>query len=662
MRSDLLEHELSGTASVFGRKSGVNVVIHGDQAMTDGQTVVLPTLPSGLELEEEDARVVRGFLDHESGHVRHTDFKALERFKRDCHAKHNTLAPHIQNGLEDVWLEERVFRDYPGARKNVRSTAERVDAEVMRELDAQPKLYGCAKTIGALAITWEGRKDYGHETGRQLIGKITDPWLKARLPEWVKAARACNNTHDLCELAKAIDWDIHEKPPQFTPPPPQGGKGKGGEGEGVEARKVEGKGQVEGKSEGREKGEDGSEGAGEGRAEKEYDPDDQGEAHMGRDDDGSGGEGGGVGAARGEIRPLTSKEPEAKPCNIIRGVESIYKRLGESSEKYRPYSKAWDKWHHASDASDKYGPYTRGKIMAAGSHATYDQIVREYMTGKLNVMRRKLERAIAAKRRRDWHGGYEHGRLDTRRLVQAYQAKPMVFKQREDEEDLNTAMTILIDLSGSMRSRVGGGLLRAMLAQHVAIALAEAIGRLGAPLEVLGFANQTSCHDRKEEGVVFNAEAAQASSRFQPLDMFEFKRFGESLRQAKPSMSRIAACAGGDNSDGEAVLLAYHRLAERKEERRILMTLSDGYPAFQTQAGMATQHLRDVVNFVTGQGVECVGIGIASEAVKHFYPKYAVVHRLDDLPRATIEEVGKLLVNKRYQADQSALMKVGGTI
>ena len=661
MRSDLLEHELSGTASVFGRRHGVNVVMHGNQAMTNGSTVVLPVMPSGIEIDEEDARVVRGFLDHESGHVRHTDFETLKQFHEECKAKGNTLAPHIQNGLEDVWLEERVFRDYPGALKNVKSTAQRVDAELMQDLDADPKLYGCAKTIGALAITWEGRKEYGHETGKQLIEKISDPWLKARLPEWVKAARQCNNTHDLCELAKAIDWDIHKKPPEFKPPKPTEGKGKGkgkGKGEGVS--------EAEGEKPGKGKGE-ASKGEG-GVEEKEYDPADQGKAWFGDDDDGSEGAGGGVGAARGEIRPLTSKEAsQSKSPDLMRGVESIYKKMGEvHGEKYRPYSKAYDKWHHASDPLRLHGPYTRGRILAQGSHAAYDKIVARYMTGKINVMRRKLERAISAKRRRDWQSGYEHGRLDTRRLVQAYQAMPMVFKQREDEEDLNTAVMVLIDLSGSMKNPVrydeGGQLLRRVeLAQHVAIALAEAIGRLGVPLEVLGFANQTGVDGKKVE--VFDYRAAEQSSRWQPLDMFEFKRFGESLRQAKPGMSKIAACVGGDNSDGEAVLLAYHRLAARKEERRILLTLSDGYPAFQTnKGGVGEQHLRDAIDFVTRQGVESVGIGIASNAVKHFYPNYAVVNELDDLPRATIEEVGKLLVGRRYKADQSALMKVGGTI
>lgn len=654
MRSDLLEHELSGTASVFGRKSSVNVLLHGDQPMTNGQTVVLPTLPSGIEVEDEAARVVRGFLDHEAGHVRHTHFKDLERFKRACHEQGNTLAPHIQNALEDVWLEERVFRDYPGAVKNVRSAAQRVDTEIMKELDAEPKLYGCAKTIGALAITWEGRKQYGHDTGQKLIDKISDPWLKARLPHWVSAARKCGSTHDLCELAKAIDWDIHEKPPEFKPPKPTGEDGEDTE-DGKESRE---KGKVTGKGKK-------SDGQGEGVVQEEYDPSDQGEAYFGEDDDGTGG-GGGIGAARGEIRPLTSKEPKPKEGGIIRGVESLYKQLGKDHQgKYRPYSKAWDKWHHQSDPPRKYDRFTRGQILAAGSHDQYDRLVAEHMTGKLNVMRRKLERAIAAKRRRDWNAGYEHGRLDTRRLVQAYQAKPMVFKQREDEEDLNTAVLILIDLSGSMKSYGGGSFVgsmtRVQLAQLVAIALAEAIGRLGVPLEVLGFGNQTGF--QKEVGVEYDALKASRSSRWQPLDMYEFKRFNESLRQAKPSMARINACAGGDNSDGEAVLLASHRLAARKEERRILITLSDGYPAFQTNmTDGGAQHLRDAVNHVVKQGMECVGIGIASDAVKHFYPNYAVVNQLDDLPRATIEEVGKLLVGRRYKADQSALMKVGGTI
>jgi cobalamin biosynthesis protein CobT len=145
--------------------------------------------------------------------------------------------------------------------------------------------------------------------------------------------------------------------------------------------------------------------------------------------------------------------------------------------------------------------------------------------------------------------------------------------------------------------------------------------------------------------------------------MYEFKRFGEKLHQAKGSMSTISGRATGNNVDGEAVMYAYGRLKDRTERRKILLTLSDGEPAFYTCFGReyCEQHLRDVIDFVTKRDVECVGIGIQSRAVARFYPKYAVVNRLEDLAGASIDMLAKLLVGDRYVVDNAQLMKVGGS-
>ena len=62
-------------ASVLGRKYGVKVEMGGADAYTDGKTIHLPAMPS--EVPDTLLAMVRGFLDHEAGHVRDTDFAAL---------------------------------------------------------------------------------------------------------------------------------------------------------------------------------------------------------------------------------------------------------------------------------------------------------------------------------------------------------------------------------------------------------------------------------------------------------------------------------------------------------------------------------------------------------------------------------------------------------
>jgi cobaltochelatase CobT len=234
---------------------------------------------------------------------------------------------------------------------------------------------------------------------------------------------------------------------------------------------------------------------------------------------------------------------------------------------------------------------------------------------------------------------------------------------REDERSVDTAITVLVDMSGSMSSG-SGHMSKGMMAQLVAMALAEVLDRTGARYEVLGFNAASGAIDWSKRLRRMTRLPSGFKGRHEPVDMYEFKRFEESLYQAKGAMTKIAALVTGNNVDGESVLYAYHRLAARSERRKILLTLSDGEPAFYHgyTTPLPEQHLRDVIDFIGRRGVDCVGIGIQTGAVKRFYPRWAVVNRLEDLAGQTIEMLAKLLINERYVADNSKLMSVGGTM
>ena len=97
-------------ASALGRKYGLQVVIGGDKAGTDGQTIVLPQLP--LDSSPELVSLARGFLDHEAAHIRASDLRAVKA------ARLTTLEHHIWNIIEDWRVEEVLGRQYPGCRQN----------------------------------------------------------------------------------------------------------------------------------------------------------------------------------------------------------------------------------------------------------------------------------------------------------------------------------------------------------------------------------------------------------------------------------------------------------------------------------------------------------------------------------------------------------------
>ena len=68
MKKNPLLGALPIIATLLGQKLGVKVVIGGRQAATDGQVIVLPSLPA--DGDPSLAVLANGYIDHEAAHIR----------------------------------------------------------------------------------------------------------------------------------------------------------------------------------------------------------------------------------------------------------------------------------------------------------------------------------------------------------------------------------------------------------------------------------------------------------------------------------------------------------------------------------------------------------------------------------------------------------------
>ena len=98
-------------ASVLSRKYGVNVIVGGDTAFTEGKNIHIPSLP--ITSDEHLLCMVRGFIDHESAHIRFTDFELLAKEKLD------KLSFHIFNIIEDWRVENELAKLFAGSQVNL---------------------------------------------------------------------------------------------------------------------------------------------------------------------------------------------------------------------------------------------------------------------------------------------------------------------------------------------------------------------------------------------------------------------------------------------------------------------------------------------------------------------------------------------------------------
>jgi len=110
MDTRLVMQSLPLVAAVLGNKYGVTVNISGKDASTNGRVINLPSLPQ--DCDATLLGLARGYIDHESAHIRETDFPALKE------ARLTPLEKHLMNSIEDWRVENLLAEIFPGCRGN----------------------------------------------------------------------------------------------------------------------------------------------------------------------------------------------------------------------------------------------------------------------------------------------------------------------------------------------------------------------------------------------------------------------------------------------------------------------------------------------------------------------------------------------------------------
>jgi cobaltochelatase CobT len=99
-----------------------------------------------------------------------------------------------------------------------------------------------------------------------------------------------------------------------------------------------------------------------------------------------------------------------------------------------------------------------------------------------------------------------------------------------------------------------------------------------------------------------------------------------------------------ENIDGEALLWAHGRLIARREQRRILMVISDGAPVDDSTLSVNNgsyleQHLRHVIREIeTKSPVELIAIGIGHD-VTRYYRHAITIQDVDQLGGTVMQEL-----------------------
>ena len=260
----------------------------------------------------------------------------------------------------------------------------------------------------------------------------------------------------------------------------------------------------------------------------------------------------------------------------------------------------------------------------------------------------KLQRQLMAKQNRSWDFDLEEGLLDSSKLpriiIDPYNS--LSFKKEKDLEFKDTVVSLLIDNSGSMRGRP------ITIAALCADILSRTLERCSVKVEILGFTTKNWKGGKSRETWNKNGKIKNPG-RLNDLRHIIYKSADSQWRQSKKNLGlMLKEGILKENIDGEAIVWAYNRLKKRKEERKILMVISDGAPVDDSTLSVNSgdyleKHLKKVVKFVESkEDVEILAIGIGHD-VSRYYNKAIKITDVQELGDVMIGELSNLFKNNR---------------
>ncbi|UNE54125.1 cobaltochelatase subunit CobT [Bartonella machadoae] len=261
----------------------------------------------------------------------------------------------------------------------------------------------------------------------------------------------------------------------------------------------------------------------------------------------------------------------------------------------------------------------------------------------------RLQRRLMAQQNRNWNFDLEEGYLDTARLPRLIidPMQPLSFKMESNTPFRDTVVSLLIDNSGSMRGRP------MTVAASCADILAQTLERCGVKVEILGFTTKAWKGGKSREQWLSQNKPANPG-RLNDLCHIIYKSADTPWRRARRNLGlMMQEGILKENIDGEALIWAHQRLLSRREQRRILMVISDGAPVDDSTLSVNTgnyleKHLRAVIQEIqTHSPIELIAIGIGHD-VTRYYQRAVTIMNAEELASAITKQLEELFSNKTF--------------
>ena len=575
------------------------------------EAVNLPSLPSNVS--EKVLDLTMGFMFHELGHVNHSDFTVLDKMPKSERENKGFMA--LCNILEDTLVERKIAPTFLEAKKYLAHCRQYIIettkiAELMGATKEERLAAGMIPTIRYLS----GQLDFYDMAKQMRCPELEFLW------ENEEKIKNINSSQDVIDLARVLYKDAQSILQQQQQNDDQN--------QDNQKRSSNGSGQGNGRSDGQgdSSSQDQSNSDQNNQDNKQDNKNDNGDGNGNDKEDGKDDSQNGSGNSSFDDA-LDRMNQKMDPYSAIKSDESGRSGKHITCEAMREQKKENGKAYTV--ATREYDEFY--KIPSGFNPRTMEQ-----MKPNVNIatLKSKLLRLFAAKNKVMVTKGLRSGKLCGSNLYRLKMSDDRVFKRKQEADAVNTAITLLVDLSGSMSGS------KARCATSAAYLFSEILDSMKIPYEVLGFStndkHSSSCSSGGRQSAVKIGIFKSFNDAFNTETKGRFCYFYEDKYH-----ENYMNC----NADGDSILMAQTNLMKRPEQRKLMFVLSDGYPSCYGCDGEEVTHLKQVVKAIEHEkNMEIYGIGIQSTAVKEFYTHYSVLDKPEQLSNIIIEQLSKNLL------------------
>ena len=571
-----LTNALPIVAAAYGRTFNIPVQVGGDEAMTNGKVIQIPAVRDSAK------SLAYGYLAHEAGHVRFTDFGL---------ARHSTpLGRAIENIVEDVRIENAMIRTYPGTRSTLDSVIDALIADgklsPVTDQASPPEILG----NGLLHLT---RHRYRQQTALlnhakqadQVMRKVLGARFVHRLHGLLTEIPTLKSTAEVMDLSRRI-LDLMEEESQDSSSAEeddsqsQGSRRNEPSTANPDDVPEDSEPSTQSQAQGAESEEPSTQ-----NLDEDSEPSTQSQAQGTESEEPSTqshAPGPDPENARTALQAALNATEEELPEDVFQVVAETLGAESLPSPTLLPSPE-----HYAGNPHSGRTALLRVKVHSA----------------KLTARLQGLVQAHTLTRHRTAQRGRE---LSPAHLHRAGVGDPRIFRTKTHKVAPDTALHLLVDLSGSMAGGQDSIALDAAMALALALEPIKDVSRA-----VTAFPGRHG-QDGQVTVVLCHGERVSTGA-------------GAFVQHAR----------GGTPMTG-ALWFAAADLLSRSEDRKVLLTLTDGEPNDVRSA-------KDLITRAAQAGIECIGIGIQHD-VSRLFPAATRIDDIADLKTALFGIAERLLL------------------